>query len=185
MARLQFVKSARKARPQEKIKVGDSFYWAAFRVGRSSFKRYWKTKPPRSALTQSAYYGSIYDLEDSMDWSATEAGDLDTKRNDFVAEIENIKEECQSSLDNMPEHLQESSVLNERIEALENTISEYEQIDLEYEEPDADEIRKEITEKNDDPKVIDAMIEEKKAEHLDEWIQEKVGELEGVDFRYE
>lgn len=64
----------------------------------------------------------------------------------LIADLEMLMEECQESLDNMPESLQESSasgeLLSERIEGIEGWISELQSIDLEMaeEEPDDDEV---------------------------------------------
>ena len=47
---------------------------------------------------------------------------LEDDWNDLVSEIEEYRDELQSRLDNMPYQLQESSVLNERIEQLEDML---------------------------------------------------------------
>lgn len=46
------------------------------------------------------------------------------ERDGLVSEIEEFLDELQSRLDNMPDQLQESSVLNERIEELDSLLSE-------------------------------------------------------------
>lgn len=55
----------------------------------------------------------ISDVDEVHDGS-----DLDNDRTDLKEELESRIDELQYSLDNMPEQLQESSILNERIEEL-------------------------------------------------------------------
>lgn len=68
----------------------------------------------------------------------------------LIADLEMLMEECQESLDAMPESLQESSssgeLLAERIEGIEGWISELQSIDLEMpeEEPDDDEVEEHL-----------------------------------------
>lgn len=77
-----------------------------------------------------------------------------------VDEIQCLSEECQDNLDNMPEHLQDTSssgeLLQERIEALEEWVSDLEGIDLDVDE-------------------------DLKGEEKEERIQEIIGELEGCE----
>lgn len=133
MARAHYVKAARKARPEYGIKVGDPYWWWQFR---NCGKSYSATPPRRSQLTRSNFLSQMYDLEDGLSWEATSPEDLESTRDDIVQQLESLKDECQESLDNMPEHLQESSdsgqTLQQRIEGLENAISEYEGVDLSY-----------------------------------------------------
>jgi hypothetical protein len=59
--------------------------------------------------------------------SISNAEELDEdEKQELVTEIEEYRDELQSRLDNMPYQLQESSVLNERIEELDNMLSELE-----------------------------------------------------------
>ena len=72
-------------------------------------------------------------------------------------------DECQESLDNMPEGLQEGDtgqMLQERIEACESAQSELESMDLDFEsEHDADD--KEITQEDRDQELQDWLDEKK------------------------
>jgi len=132
MARAQIVKKARKARPEYGIKKGDTYYWWKFRFGSIHYS---KTSPTRSQLTQSGFLSQLYDIQDSFEF---DQNDLEGSVEAHIADIECLRDECQDSLDNMPEHLQESSssgqLLQERIEALDNWTSELEGIDLEIDE---------------------------------------------------
>ena len=125
MPRVHYVKSARKDNPV--AQKGESYYWWKFRFGG---KRYSKTYPKRSQLTQSAYFGALYDLcevIEDYEIEPGEASDVENMRDEIESELNNLLDECQSSLDNMPESLQYSptgELLQERIDALENAINE-------------------------------------------------------------
>jgi hypothetical protein len=140
MARATHVKSARVAVPESEcgikggIKIGDSYYWWKFKRGG---KRWSKTAPKRSQLTQSNFYSAIYDLEDDLISGATADDSLGSVRDDVISSLEEIRDQCQESLDNMPEGLQQGStgeLLQERIDAMDSAISEFE--GLELDEPD-------------------------------------------------
>ena len=129
MPRLNHVKRARKARPEYGIEIGDSYYWWQF-----AFRppQYSKERPSRSQLTQSSYLAALYDLQDGFDESVS--GMPFSEARDYVRdELDSIMNDCQESLDNMPDHLQESSpaaiLLSERIEALENAIDSLDSLD--------------------------------------------------------
>lgn len=132
MARVQTVKKARKAYPEFGIKKGDTYYWWKFRFG-SVHKS--KTYPKPSQLTQSAFLGTLYGIQESLSF---DRDDLGASVETLTSEIEQLRDECQDSLDNMPEHLQDTSssgeLLTERIEALEEWANELEGIDLEIDE---------------------------------------------------
>lgn len=192
------------------IPKGTGYYWWQFK---NSNKTYSLTPPKRSQLTRSGYLSQLYDLQDrlsSIRDSVSDADDLQGEVDNIKSDIENLRDECQSSLDNMPEHLQESSssgeLLRERIDALENVSSELESIDCEdYEEPDEDDIREELKDNVDDDDiekpeegseeledwdedearkkaVTDEMIDERKQELLDEWLDEKCDEISNISF---
>lgn len=85
----------------------------------------------------------------------------------------------------MPEGLQDSesgTLLEERAEACENISTELDDVDLDYDEPDEDEIRAEIRE--DAEEETEENIEARKQAKLEEWLTEKVSELEGVSWDY-
>lgn len=111
MPKVHFVKKSRKAYPG--LPVGSSYYWWKFRY---QSKRRSATKPRRSQLTQSGFLSTLYEIEDNL------PTDLDGIES-LIGELEGLQEECQDSLDNMPEHLQDTSwsgeLLSDRISNLE------------------------------------------------------------------
>ncbi len=138
MPRVTFVKSARKDNPV--AKKGESYYWWKFRYGG---KRYSKTRPRQSQLTQSAYFGSLYSMQEQIeDYEVNDNDDFTSLRDEITSELDNLRDETQGSLDNMPESLTYSptgELLQERVDALENAQSEIESMDeFDEEEPDRD-----------------------------------------------
>lgn len=186
MPRVHFVKKARKAVPSADIKVGDSYYWWANRVGRSSIKRYSKTAPSRSQTTLSSFYSQLWEIQD-RGWNADNPSDLESLRDDVVSDLESLKEECEENLSNMPEHLQESSVLNDRIDELDSLISDLQNVDFDYDEPDESELRQDLEERRKHANTLedrvepitDEEIEEERQSRLAEWIAQKSDELDG------
>jgi hypothetical protein len=102
MARVTFVKSARKDNPV--AKKGESYYWWKPMVGgRGGAKRYSKERPSRSQLTQSEFLSTLYDIEDG---SMSEAHTPEDFRE--VAEaLRELGQEQQEKYDNMPDGLQQ------------------------------------------------------------------------------
>ena len=131
MAQAHFVKKARKDNPA--VKAGESYWWWQFAYGK---KVYSKTKPTRSQLTGSFFLSELYAIQDEI-VVMTDPTDLP----DLMERIETLRYECEGSLENMPEHLQETSdsgiLLQERIDALEAWYDELDGIDTEY-DPDGD-----------------------------------------------
>jgi len=152
MARATLVKKARKDYPQAGIKKGESYWWWQFAFSARSLS---KTEPTRSQLTQSSFLSQLYALEDGIDWDVFETfAGLQDERDTLIAEIDNLRDEAQDSLDNMPEHLQDTSssgeLLTERIEMLEQWRDELENVDCEFDDGDMD--KDEAVEKLDELK---------------------------------
>ena len=111
MPKLNFVKKARKTIRGTGIKKGDSYYWWKFRFGG---KRVSKTRPRRSQLTESDFYASMWDWEDSLEvkgpFTADDceslAGDLES----IADEVESLGQDQDEKLNNMPDALQESDM---------------------------------------------------------------------------
>lgn len=137
MARATFVKAARKDYPDHGIKKGESYYWWAFmQGGRGGPKRYSKTPPKRSQLTQSEFWSAVFDLQDDRS-QAPDFDSLESERDDLVSELQNILDETQGKLDNMPDGLRDGdsgNTLQERIDALELAISEMESADISFDD---------------------------------------------------
>jgi hypothetical protein len=136
MPRVNFVKKARKDNPA--VKAGESYYWWKFRFGG---KQYSKMPPARAQLTQSEFLSTLYDLEDGLSdrfAHAASSDELETARDDLVSEIQELLDETKSRLENMPEHLQDTSdsgmMLQERIDGLQSWIDDLESVDLELDE---------------------------------------------------
>lgn len=185
MARATFVKSARKANPNYDIKVGDSYYWWKFRFGG---KQCSKTSPTRQQLTNSAFQCSVYDVEDMLENSEiTDEASFENARDEAVGMIQEMGEQSQESLDNMPEHLQESSssgqLLQERVEGCDEWVGELENIQWDFDEDSAkDEAEEELNattdEDEDDP--TDDEVSEKVSEKREEHIEELKNEMDGI-----
>ena len=91
----------------------------------------------------------------------------------------------------MPENLQYSptaELLQERVDSLENGISEIESIDFDYEEKDEEELQELVAEdkgidtedENWQDEITDEEIDEKRQELESEWVQEKLEEIQGI-----
>ena len=130
MPRVHHVKKARKDNPV--AKKGEDYYWWQFAFRRKSYS---KTPPRRSQLTMSSFLGQLYDLQDSFDQRFIDIDNIDGDIQQLIDELQQMGDECQDSLDNMPEHLQDTSdsgvMLTERIENMDSWISEIGSIDIE------------------------------------------------------
>lgn len=129
MAKVHFVKSACKDNPV--VKKGESYYW--WKLNRFTPKQYSVTPPKRSQL-HSGFIGQFYEIIESMGIMFT---DFDTFEDDLSFlkdQFQELIDQCQDSLDNMPEHLQESSptgeLLSERISVIEQALDDLESIDI-------------------------------------------------------
>lgn len=169
------------------IAKGESYYWWAFKNGGKHFS---KTPPKASQLTQSNYLSQLYDIQDRINEVQVDSWeDLEGIVEEFKNELESLKDETQGSLDNMPGSLQSSptgELLQERIDSLDNAISEFNSIDLQYEEPDESDIIEELKEEEEaedenwTPSAED--IEARKQEKAQEWIDEKILEIQNICF---
>lgn len=161
MPRVHFVEKARKDNPA--VKKGESYYWWKFRYGG---KRYSRTRPRQSQLTQSAYFGTLYQIAEFVsDSNPEDWDDFETMKDDVVSQITDLRDETQSSLDNMPDSLQYSptgELLQERIDALDSAESEIDGI-YEYEFEDED----------NEPEEADFETHEEFKEAKMEWLQKR------------
>ena len=124
------MQKAAKDYPEHGIRKGEPYYWWKFRYGG---KRFSKTAPKRSQLTQSSFYATVYDIEDEVIGKAVADDSLPGVRDDVVSQLEDLKSECESNLDNIPDSLKDGSsgqLLQERIDALDNAIREFEDLEL-------------------------------------------------------
>jgi len=137
MPRVTHVKKARKDNDRYGIKKGDSYYWWKFPYG----SKICSLNPPcRSQLTQSAFLGGLYDLQDDIE--AITPDNFKAYEGDYSEisdRIRELGEQCQESLDNMPESLQESptgELLQERIDAMDEWAEEVDCVNTPEENPD-------------------------------------------------
>lgn len=156
MPRVTMVNKARKAQGTcgkcgAKIKKGDSYRWWRFRYGGRRVRcAKSECRPKPSDLTQSAFYGTLYDIQDSLEDAVTNR-DADGLRS-AADELRNLGEECSSNRDNMPEGLQDSEtgeLLQTRAEECESRADELESAADEIEGlPDAAEWKEYVENEN-------------------------------------
>jgi hypothetical protein len=170
------------------INVGESYWWWQFP---HSPIYYSKTRPKRSQLTRSEFYSWLFDMEDDTigafelpeDIEDYKPEDLEATRDEWVGEIESQKEELESRLDNMPDGLRDSSVLNERIEGLDSWIGDLEGVDIDW---DDEELKKEATEKvkkvtNEEAGISTEAVQEAFLDMKRQKIEELVEELQNYN----
>lgn len=132
MPRVTFVKKAQKDNPI--VKKGESYYWWKFMSGgRGGPKRYSKTPPRPSQLTQSEFLGGILGHQETIEDLVSGAGDdfseLADEVRSVVEEVQELGEEQTEKRDNMPENLQDGEVgelLAQRAEQSEEIANELE-----------------------------------------------------------
>ncbi len=172
------------------IAKGESYYWWQFQ---NSPKLFSKEAPRASQLTQSNYLSQLYTIQEQMDdFNPETPEDLSEFAENIKSDLESLKDETEGSLENMPESLQSSptgELLQERVDALDNAISEFDGLDLDYEEPDEDELKEEIAEEDsiemdeDDnwkAEITDERLDKKKQEKAQEWMDEKLSEIQSI-----
>lgn len=112
------------------IKKGDSYVWWKFRHGERHIRcTSTSCAPSRSDLTQSSFLKGLYSVQDEDPPDC----DAESYRDDLVSRLEELRDDCQSSLDNMPQGLQEGDtgqLLQTRIENLEQGINDLASIDF-------------------------------------------------------
>ncbi len=159
------------------VAKGEPYYWWQFAFGAKHIS---KERPPRTALTQSAFLQELWGIEDDLAALTTE-DDLESCRDELVGRINDFADEQEEHRENMPEGLQDSdtgSLLEERAEALRDWATDLENVDVEV---DADAIRseaeteaeheageKDAAEEDEDSDALEARIEELVAEKTDE-----------------
>lgn len=166
-------------------KKGEKYYWWKFRFGGI---RYSLTPPRRSQLTQSGFLSQMYDLMDGDVQNLAYDGIADQIES-IKSELEEMRDECQDSLDNMPEHLQESSdsgmLLQERIESLDSSIDNLDMLDPEGWESELEEKKDELDGQVNDLKAERDEIEEADEADRDESLDDKDEEIQEVKDEYE
>lgn len=133
----QVQKKAGKDYPQQGIVKGEMYWYADVKTGpRSKIIIRSKTMIPRSRLTGSEFLSTAYDLSDRID-AATTVEELEDIKQGF----EDLRDETQEKLDNMPEGLQQGDtgqLLQERIDQIESLLTELEEAINEAGEDDSE-----------------------------------------------
>jgi hypothetical protein len=185
MPRVTFVKSAQKKNPV--CDVGGSYYWWKFRFGG---KRFSLTYPKASQLTQSEYYGRLYDLQEQVQNATLEnEDDFTAFRDDIASEVREIGEECTEKRDNMPEGLQDAptgELLQERADACENAADEIDNMECPDEWQEILDLQDEHEEwESREPQLDDfeaseedGTVAEQHAVAHEEWTDDKPGEVD-------
>lgn len=135
MPRVHHVKSARKADPNNDIKVGDSYYWWKHKLAYGGLMRKSKVYPKPSQLTLSSFWSAVLATKENYD-TPTNTDDLEAHRDSIVSDLEGIRDETQEKLENMPEGLQQGNTgeqLQSRISSVEEAISTIESVDCDCE----------------------------------------------------
>lgn len=137
MARVHHVKKARKNYKHAGIKKGESYYWWKFRYGGKNMS---KTYPKPSQLTQSEFLGALYAMQEKIsDFSCDTVDEFNSFKEEIIEEIDQLIDETQGKLDNMPDALQQAptgELLQNRIDALEDWKSQIENIECSESEDD-------------------------------------------------
>jgi hypothetical protein len=142
MPRVVHVKKARKTKRKLGIKRGAPYWYVKTKVNGRFVTRVF-LKPPRpSQLTNSDFWSAFFSIQESVDDEPRgNASDFNSFLEEVQSEIETLKDETQEKFDNMPESLQQGStgqLLEERVSALEECLSEIEILELDIDDPEAD-----------------------------------------------
>lgn len=171
MARATHVKKARKDNKAHGIKKGEEYWHWSFRVGLSSVKHFSKTPPRPSQLTNSEFMSAALALEEEIGdlrASATLADD----RDEIVGRINELADEEDGKVSNMPDSLQQGetgTMMTERAETLRAWAQELEAIDIpDLKEEDGHECTEECPEGCED--------EEEPTDNMDE-IEDALDEM--------
>ena len=148
MPRVTFVKKAQKDNPV--AKKGESYYWWKHRIGRSSIKKYSKTRPKPSQLTMSEYLGQCYAAEERF---AEDVGTIEDEADcenavstieDIKGELEGVLEETECKRDNMqdawPNGCPSLEIIEQRCDALPSVIDSLDTVISELQDIDWDDV---------------------------------------------
>jgi hypothetical protein len=136
MTRAHHVKHARKDNPDHGIKKGDSYYWWKFMRGG---KHYSKTAPKPSQLTRSEFWSAVYSVQEDFTATPDFIADVESQVEEIKSRLQDISDETQSKLDNMPQGLQDGDtgqLMQKRIDAISDAIGTLESLDISFETND-------------------------------------------------
>ena len=197
MAKAIFVKKAQKPNAVvtqddiDRANAGEvgaaSYYWWSVKSAYSSYKRFSKTQPKASDLTQSEYWSAIYGIQEDVDGADEAFDDLESFREDVAQRVRELGEECREKFDNLPEGFQQGStgeLLEQRADSCEGAADEIEGLSVpEIDDFDGvDDILEEPDEGTTERATWDDALEEwkneKSAEFIDE-IRDILSNIEG------
>lgn len=177
MAKIERIKKSTRGKDLKCSKCGHEIAVGETYLKATPYKRAPIIRCTTCGLKQYEISGSSYINEVGAiveDWT-NNIGVSESSAEEIISVLEGLKDQCQESLDNMPENLQygdTGSMLQERIDSLDGAISELEQISWEDCESEArDEAEQEYGEYD---------LEDKSYESEDEFnaaIEERVTEL--------
>lgn len=125
-ARVHHVKKARKSNKNLGIKKGQEYWWWKFRYGGKHISH---TKPAFERAEQlTEHQGNMRDFENRKDklendWEGT-LEEWNAEKEELEGAITEWLDELNSRKDNLPEQFQETHILNEQIEEIENIENE-------------------------------------------------------------
>lgn len=176
MPKVQLINKAGKDYPEFGIKKGESHYVWSMKKQHGGVVRRSKTYPRQSQLTLSEYKVAAHQLNEAVeDFNASTLEEAMSFVEEMKSDIEALMEEQQEKLDNMPDGLRESdtgNLIQERIDALESYLSEFDSLDVEEFEEDQE--HEEWSEENrcnsdghTEDDLVEQLLEELKAISLD------------------
>jgi len=136
VAKVHHVKKSRKPVKQLDLPAGSEYYWWSLMSGGRGVKRFSKTPPRRSQLTNSEFLGRVWDIEDQLE-ELESFDDLES----LIQDIRDLGEEQTEKHGNLPDNLQYSAtgeLLEGRASACEEWASELEAVEAPEEVSDAD-----------------------------------------------
>lgn len=178
MPKVTKIERAGKDYPEFGIKKGDTHYVWAIKMQRGGVVRRSKAYPRQSQLTMSEYKIQAHQLNEQIE-DFHHDGTIQSVSSfleELISDTENLRDEQQEKLDNMPEGLQQGStgeMIQARIDAIEAFLSELENID----EPDFEADGEEV-EETEDSVDSDGKTEEELADEFEEAIKEITLEVE-------
>lgn len=145
------------------IPKGSSYYWWQFAYGPVLVS---KTQPRPSQLTQSSFLSTLYEIQERIeDFSCTSKDEFDSFKEELVSDLETLRDETQEKLDNMPESLQSApsgELLQNRVDCIDEFISEIEFVECEELVEDEDEESDEDDGDSKQQELIDQALDELK-----------------------
>lgn len=168
------------------IAIGEEYWKHSFlygptviHCGKHPFKR--------AQLTRSDYLQTIYTIMDDETIAADLPSELEEVKDNYVEELGSLQEQCNDSFDNIPDSLKDADVgqlLQDRIDRIDTTISELENIDFDDVDRDTivDENEQDSDENDDDYNDrIDDIVNEQNADRVTEIADEITDALSNLE----